>query len=355
MKILYLSSHSVLEWDELSILTEIDSVLPPEHKLYLEVFSMGAFSNPTQSGDFMRSVIPHGKFYPELYQLAMECDKDNLHPGLIDWCDLVLMMHNSGIPGQKEQQRWLVKNWSLMKEKGKQVVWRSIGQSTPAIEDELGRYKKVGLKILRYSPLEEKIPNYAGSDGMIRFCKDEDEFTGWTGDRKQVITVTQSFKKRGDHLGYSIWDKVTAGFPRKVFGNDNADLGEDNGGQRSYDELKRDLRGNRVYFYFGTIPAPYTLSLIEAMMTGIPVVAVGSVLREHHAYPWPNYEIPEIITNGVNGYVSDNIPELRSYIQNLMDDGELAMRIGEAGRKTAIEFFSKKQKVLEWADFLRRL
>ena len=345
----------MLEYDELCLLTEIDSVMP-EERLNIEVFSMGAYSNPTQSGDYLRSVIPKGRFYPELYGIAMQCDKDNLHPELVDWADIVIMMHNSAIPGQKEQQRWLVQNWQLLKSKNKKVVWRSIGQSTPAIEEELQRYKNVGLKILRYSPIEDQIPKYAGSDGLIRFAKDESEYTGWTGDKKHVITFAQSFKKRGDHLGYSLFERVTGDFKRKVFGTENEDLGEVSGGLRSYNEMLRDLREARAYFYFGTQPAPYTLSFIEAMMTGIPVVAVGSVLRSTiAAYNWKNYEVPDIISNGVNGFIADTVQELKDYINLLMTDDVLANRISVAGRKTAIELFGKKQRMREWADFLRRL
>lgn len=350
MRILYLSSHSVLEYDELRILTELSEESNP-----VEVFSMGAYSNPTQSGDYKRSVIPQGQFYPHLYDVAMQCDKDNIHPELLQWTDICIMMHNSAIPGQKEQQRWLVRNWQTFKENNVKVIWRSIGQSTPAVEEELARYRSVGLKIIRYSPLEEKLPRFAGSDGLIRFAKDENEFVGWSGAQQRVVNIAQSLKKRGQHLGYSVLEQVFSGFNAKIYGTDNEDLGNLNGGSPSYEELKSILRENRVFFYFGTIPAPYTLSLIEAMMTGIPIVAVGRGLRRMAAYDWENYEVPDIITTGVNGYVSDNIQELKNFVQLLLDDGELARRIGEAGRQTAIQLYSKRQRMAEWGDFLRRL
>lgn len=355
MKLLYLSCHSILEFDELSLLTEIDAVMP-EERLGIEVFSMGAYDNPTQSGDYKRSVIPRGKFYQTLYGLSMQCDKDNIHPELIDWADIVIMMHNSSLPGQKEQQRWLVKNWQTIRDKNKKIVWRSIGQSVPSIEEELGRYRGLGLKILRYSPIEDQIPKYAGSDGLIRFAKDEDELCGWTGERKHVITIAQSFKKRGEHLGFALFDKLTADFPRKVYGTENEDLGEINGGEISYNELKKNLREARVFFYSGTQPAPYTLSFIEALMTGTPIVAIGETL--HNTIPsfnWKHYEIPEIISSGVNGFIANSPQEAKDYIGLLMNDDDLARRISDAGRKTAIDLFGKKQRMREWADFLRRL
>lgn len=353
MNILYLSSHSVLEYDELRILTELEEATNPGFNI--DVFSMGAYTNPTQSGDYKRSVIPKGKFNVHLYDVAMQCDKDNIHPELLQWADMCVMMHNSALPQQREQQRWLVRNWQAFKDNNVKVIWRSIGQSTPSIEEELMRYKMVGLKIIRYSPLEEKLPNYAGSDALIRFAKDDTEFCSWDGARQQVISIGQSIKKRGQHLGFPILEKVFAGFQGKIYGTDNEDLGDLFGGSPSYEELKSVLRENRVFFYFGTIPAPYTLSFIEAMMTGIPVVAVGRGLRNMSPYDWPNYEVPDIIVNGVNGYVSDNVDELRAYVKLLLEDGELAKRIGEAGRKTAIELFGKRQRMQEWSDALRRL
>ncbi len=350
MRVLYLSCHEVLEWDELCMFTEMQVDGHP-----LEVFSMGAFTNPTQSGGYMRTVIPHGKYYPDLFGIAMQSDKDNIHPELLQWADVVIMMHNSAIPSQKEQQRWLVRNWQKFTENNCKVIWRSIGQSTPAIETELQGYKKYGLNIVRYSPLEEKLPHYAGQDTLIRFAKDSEEFDNWVGTKKQVITIAQSYKKRGDHLGFPIFEKITDGFSRRVYGTENADLGEMNGGSPTYGELKQILREARVFFYFGTIPAPYTLSIMEAMMTGIPVVAVGKKLRSHNAYGWENYEIPDIIVNGVNGFCSDNVEELKQHIKNLMEDDELAQRISIAGRKTAIELWDKTQRMAEWSDFLRRL
>lgn len=352
MKILYMSVHSVLEYDELRLFTELDT--EANAGLNLEVFSLGAYTNPTQSGDYMRSVIPKGRHYPKLHGLAMQCDKDNLHPELVSWADVIMMMHNYAIPGSKTTIPWIVNNWQKFKDMKKRVVFRSIGQCVPQMEKELRKYREQGVQIVRYSPMEDRIPDYAGHDAIIRFYKDDQEFKGWTGEKKFLITVAQSFKKRGEHLGYHVFEKVAEGFPAKVYGTENEDLGEMNGGSPSYVNLKGELRQNRVFFYYGTQPAPYTLSLIEAMMTGIPVVAAGPRLRDTGIYRWPQYEIPEIITNGVNGYVSDSIDELRGYVHMLLEDEGKARAIGEAGRNTALKLFNRKDIMKQWADFLSR-
>lgn len=348
MRILYLGCHSVLEHNQLRMFTEMEAPYD------IEVFSLlGSYMNPTQAGDYMRSVIPKGKFYEKLYSTALQCDKDNIHPELLEWADVVFMTHNSAIPGQKEQQSWLVRNWPLFEKMKKRVVWYSIGQGTPLLERELAIYKAKGLKIVRCSPIEEYIPNYAGHDAIIRFDADPDEFKGWTGEIPHVITVAQSFKQRGEHLGFSLFDRITGGLRRKVFGTSNEDLGELWGGRRSFSELKTDLQQARCFFYFGTIPVPYTLSFMEAMMTGIPIVAVGPQLRTMNVYNWKNYEVPDIIQSGVNGYVSDSIDEIHSYIKLLLDDHDTAKRISTAGRNTAIRLFNKKMIAQQWVDFFR--
>jgi hypothetical protein len=316
---------------------------------------MGAYTNPLQSGGFMRSVIPRGEFYPHLYDVAMQCDKDNIHDELLDWADVVLMMHNSAIPGQKEQQAWLVRNWAKFKKFKNIVVWRSIGQSTPSIETELQKYVKDGLKILRYSVMESNIPEFAGADDTIYFSEDPNEFKDWTGDRPQILTVAQSFKRRGEHLGFSIFDKATSGFNRMAIGTDNEDLNDIPGGQRTYHELKEELRHSRCFFYYGTQPAPYTLTFIEAFMTGVPIVAVGTQLRKSGHYSWQQYEIPQIIENGVNGYVCESVDKMRNTFKLLLEDKMAAETISVRARNTALKVFDRKLAKDKWTTFLKNL
>jgi len=127
-------------------------------------------------------------------------------------------------------------------------------------------------------------------------------------------------------------------------------------GQLSFEDLKNAYRINDVYFYTGTYPASYTLNFIEAWMTGIPVVAVGSTLANLGVYQDQDaYEVPFLIENGVNGFVSDSIPELHAMCYNLLNDKELATRVGNAGRESAIKYFGKEKIKGEWDKFLNEL
>lgn len=247
---------------------------------------------------------------------------------------------------------WLANNWA--KFSGKRVIWRSIGQNITHLEEELSKHRDRGLEIVRYSPKERTIPSYAGEDAIIRFYKDPEEYKDWTGEKKTLINFTQSLKQRGDHCGYNTFLKVSEGFNRKVYGVGNEALGDLWGGQVSHEEQKQILRENRVYWYYGTAPASYTLGLMEAMMTGIPVVAAGKNFTKKLYPEQDTNEIEDIIQNGVNGFVSNDIGQLREYIKKLMEDDELAKKIGDAGRKRAIELFGKQKIASEWEALLNK-
>lgn len=91
-------------------------------------------------------------------------------------------------------------------------------------------------------------------------------------------------------------------------------------------------------------------------MTGIPVVAIGKKLAAYQNFMLPiEIEVPSMIKNGVNGFTSDSMVDLRNYISQLLDDQNLARRIGEEGRKSAIELFGKEKIKAQWKQFFEEL
>jgi hypothetical protein len=337
MKILYLSCHSVLEYDEAVLF----------HELGHEVFCNGAYLNPRGHYSLPRPSLPT-KYYPKLAKLAREHPKTDLPREMIEWADVVVIMHTPEI---------LTGNMKLFRELKKPVIWRSIGQSIPKIEKIVRFYRSEGLKVVRYSPKEQNIPEYAGQDTLIRFYKDPSEFKSWNGKNKQVINLTQSLKARRNFCHYEDIIELMNGFDCKVYGTGNTDLGELNGGQLTFDNMKGALRDNRVFVYGGSWPAPYTLGLMEAMMTGIPVVAIGKrTAQEIDGTSYMNfYEVNEIIEDGVSGFVSDDIEYLKDKIKLLLENDSLAHRISKAGRQRAIELFGKQKIKKQWEEFLNEI
>lgn len=339
IKLLYLSCHEVLEQQELQLFADMS----------LDVFSNGAYLNPAGHDTLKRPAIKGMKYDPELEKWSREFPKTSIPQEYLDKFNVIMVMH---------QPEWITENWAKMKDK--KVIWRSIGQSNVEVENMIRRMRYEGLKIVRYSPMEDHIPGSLSSDALIRFYEDEDEFKDWNGNTKRVINISQTLKGRGPSCHYDQIMQIISGFPALIYGTGNDALGPLNGGELPYELLKGTLRDSRVFLYGGTYPAPYTLSFIEALMTGIPIVSIGPSMAEEIAgvdaqRKFKFFEIPEIIRNGENGYYSDNIDELRGYINTLLENHELAKKIGEEGRKTAIRIFSKTKARENWTKFFNTL
>lgn len=341
MRILYLSCHNILEYDEVKLL----------HELGYEVFSPGSYVEPLNPGDSslrpgIEGLVYNQDMLEQWHRLASqhpgEDTKDHLTREFVDNFDAVVVMH---LP------RWIERNWDVMKHK--RVIWRTIGQSVASTEDIIRPYRKQGLEIVRYSPMEAGIPGFVGQDALIRFYKDPDEYNGWTGKNLQVITFGQSMKSRDQACNFTFFEQATHRFTRKLFGPGNENAGELSGGKLTYEEQKRELRESRVYFYTGTHPASYTLNFIEALMTGIPLVCIGP--RHGNATYFQNhnlYEIPHLLKNQVDGFISDNVIELQNYISLLLRDDTIAKQIGRNGRAAAIHHFGKSMIAAAWKAYL---
>lgn len=325
-----------------------------------EVFSMGAYQT-ANADNGVRPAIPGLYQNDHLKGASIRCNKENIGEELIEWADIIITMHNSRVDIKDHPQPWIHRNWEKMKHKP--VIWRSIGQSTREIEKSIEAYRKKGLKIVRYSPREESIPSYQGSDALIRFYKDPDEYKDYNGQIARIVNISQALfggkevKSRGDHMNLDVFKQVVDGLPWKVFGPDNGNAGEEyDGGVMGFEDLKSMLRFNRVYLYFGTRPASYTLAFIEAMMTGIPIVSVGPVYGNSIYTDQKTFEVHDIIgESGTAGFWSDNPEELKSFCKQLLDDPDLAMKVGAAGRIKAISLFGKDKIAAEWDALFKTL
>lgn len=333
MKIHYLSCHSILEYDEVKLLTDLG----------YEVYSNGVYRDPKGAHTLPRPGIPNAPFDQKFLELTAIHPKTALPKELIEPYDVILSMDRPEV---------LFHNWENIKHK--RVIWRTIGQSVPATENMLKKMRSEGLQIVRYSPKEKAIPGYLGHDAIIRFYKDPEEFKGWIGEDTRPVNFTQTLKGRRDFCHFDeIMGSLVGYNGALVYGSGNDDLGKLNGGEIPYEKMKEVLRKARVYIYAGTWPASYTLSFIEALMTGIPVIAFSKKI----AYP-PQfeqidfYEVDEIIKHGENGFIANNVGEARYITDQLLADFNMAKKVSEEGRKTAIEYFGRINIGQQWKEFL---
>lgn len=332
MKIHYVSCHSVLEFDEVKLLTELGH----------EVFSNGAYTDPAGAYTLPRPGIPGAKYYPEFAELARSTPKTDLPLGLIEPFDCFIIMHSPDV---------LLQNWDKIKHK--RVIWRTIGQSLNGIENKIKRLVDEGLEIVRYSPKERNLTAYAGESALIRFYKDPMEFQGWSGVDKTVINFTQSLKGRRNFCHYDEIFPVIRDMGGKIYGTGNEDLGEFNGGELPYKLQKETMRRAGVMIYGGTFPASYTLSFMEALMTGIPTIVIGK--KKAHIFEnekFDFYEVDEIVKHGTNGYIANEPEDIIKYAKRILDSRVVSRDLSIAGRETAIKIFGKEHIKKQWKEFL---
>lgn len=333
MRLLYLSCHAILEYDELKIFEELG----------INYFSLGSYIRPQEPVDPIRPPLSR---IPDPDVLAMAPLREKLTREFVDRFDIVVIMH-----GDVPEANWVEANWDVMK--GKRVILRTIGQNTSRTEEKMKPFRDKGLEIVRYSPKEANIPGFIGQDAVIRFSKDTDEFGPYNGFNREIVTFAQNMVARGEYCHFDAFKQVVEGLPAHVYGPKNEEAGELNGGFMSYEDMRQKMRDSRVYVATGTQPASYTLNFIESWMTGVPVLALGSDFGNSLKLAGDLYEIPELVENGVTGYVSNDLFELNKIAKQLLDDRDLCHQIGNAGRQRAIELFGKEVIKSQWAEFLR--
>jgi len=341
MHIALLTSHSIAEYDDLRMLTDLG----------YDVFSIGAYTNPWLPTDDKRpaldSVSPvHSDFARlcdeqrekhggEDQSFVIDWAKGDLHPDIIDWADAIIC-HHFPVP-------WILAQWA--KFKGKRVIWRTCGQSNAELEGAMGEARKHGLEIVRYSPKERALGNYAGEDAIIRFGKYPEDFPAWTGEVSRVVNVTQHLYQRHPATNWEFWEVTTnhpdyAPLPRLPIGPGSEVIGGI--GEVTTDEMYRLLATSRAYLYTGTQPASYTLGLIEAMMVGTPVVSIG-----------PSWMVqPDLFEWELAPFAYDDPAEANGRLTKLLGDLDYARVISGPHRRRAIETFGIETIGPQWKAYL---
>ena len=155
----------------------------------------------------------------------------------------------------------------------------------------------------------------------------------YRGDIERGIVVVNGIGWRGRRLGADVFDRARAEVPLDLVGLES----EKSGGLGPLTHSELPGFESRYRFFFN--PIRYTslgLSIIEAMMVGLPIVALATT------------EIPNVIKDGVSGITSTSLGHLTDGMRALLASPAEARRIGEAGRQIALERFSIGRFVNDW-------
>jgi glycosyltransferase involved in cell wall biosynthesis len=162
----------------------------------------------------------------------------------------------------------------------------------------------------------------------------------YDGREPQGLVVANNLGTRGRRLGPDVFLKMREQVPLTLVGMGSLELG-------GHGEVaNRDLPAFMARYRFFFNPIRYTslgLSVLEAMMVGLPIVGLATT------------EMPTVIVNGVNGWLDTRPERLVDVMRQLIDDPALARQWGDAARRTAQERFGIERFVADWDRLLTRV
>jgi hypothetical protein len=160
----------------------------------------------------------------------------------------------------------------------------------------------------------------------------------YSGELARGLTITNHLARRGRRMGADLFAALRTELPLDLLGMGAAELG----GLGEIDHPALPAFAARYRFLFSPVRySSLSLSTLEGMMAGMPVVALATT------------EMATVIEHGRSGYAVTDARALASCMRALLAEPELARRLGEGARQTALERFSIARFSADWDAALR--
>jgi hypothetical protein len=162
----------------------------------------------------------------------------------------------------------------------------------------------------------------------------------YRGELERGLVITNHLARRGRRMGADLFAEVRAQVPLELIGmaaDELGGLGEVAPGQ---------VPAFAAHYRFLFSPIRYSslgLAVIEAMMAGMPVVALATA------------EMATVIENGVSGYADTNVATLVERMRELIREPALARQLGAGARRRAHARFSIDRFSADWDRALRHV
>ena len=157
----------------------------------------------------------------------------------------------------------------------------------------------------------------------------------YSGELDKGLVVINHIARRGRRLGFDVFEQARRQTPLDLVG-----MGAEEAGGLG-EVLHAELPAFAARYRFLFNPIRYTsmgLAVIEAMMCGVPIVALATT------------EMVTVIKDGVNGFVDTDVDALVLKMRSLLEHPQDAKQLGETARRTALERFGIERFVADWND-----
>jgi hypothetical protein len=149
------------------------------------------------------------------------------------------------------------------------------------------------------------------------------------------LSVVNDWPNRDWCCGFDVWRKTVKDLPVSVWGK-SPGFSEP---AESTEHLRKIYNSSRIFFNT-SLHSPVPTVLLEAMSCGCAIVSTATCM------------IPEIIQHGYNGLISNDPKELRSFLELLLNNEQLATDLGNNARKTIEKEYNLDIFISEWDKLL---
>jgi glycosyltransferase involved in cell wall biosynthesis len=181
------------------------------------------------------------------------------------------------------------------------------------------------------------------TDDIVPFCADPADYLPYSGQNACGLRICNFLQNRKGILLWDFQEKAFEGLPIRIVGHNPGMPGVS--AAQNWHHLKELLQSHRFYIHTADprLEDGCNMATVEAMAAGMPILG-----NKHPGSP---------VEHGVSGFLSDDADELRGFARVLLEDRDLAIRMGRQARKTAIECFSPaafKKSFLQSIETARR-
>jgi glycosyltransferase involved in cell wall biosynthesis len=164
------------------------------------------------------------------------------------------------------------------------------------------------------------------ADNIVPLCVDPADYLPCQGDLAAGLRVSNFVLRRARTLFWDFHQSAFAGLPVTLVGNNPELPGVVP--SRDWDDIKQILSHHRFFIHTSDpqLEDGYNTATLEAMAAGLPILG--------------NRNPSSPITDGVDGFLSDNPEELRQATELLLKDRALAAKMGAAARQTVQQRFA---------------
>jgi hypothetical protein len=165
----------------------------------------------------------------------------------------------------------------------------------------------------------------------IPYGVDTTFFDGWSGGDGKILTIVNQYPQNNDVTGFNIWGEVTSGFQVNPWG-----FSPNFSNPTQNPEHLLDLYRKASVFLNTSSWKACSKTMLEAMSVGCPVVTTATTT------------LTDIIEDGVNGFITNDVEKMKENIHQVMNDSTLAQKLGSKARETIQNKFDIKNFRCAW-------